>query len=247
MSIIELSSLFSDYKIYPQDDYTSKKSFKLYENEFPNDPYVKDVNFILSSQDKKSEFCADLPWWGANYFDQSTGKRIMAISQDTNAPEAGSIALHSHLMGKNSLGLEIENDKWKNMKFFKEFFDKFLNDYNYLYVTDARKVRKKNKGPFNNEESMVLLQKEIRICNPDLIIVFGTGTANRLGLKYSASRKIKIKDIQNFRNPIAYNGRKYIISPFLTGQGRFGKGRTIEDFENGKNKAIELIKSILTE
>lgn len=185
MSLLELSKLFSEYKIYPQDDYTPEKSFKLYEKDFSNDPYVNDVNKILKAQPSKSEYCADLPWWGVNYFDDSPGKRVMAISQDTNAKETGSIALHSHLIDKNNLNKEIIKDRWKNMKLFKEFFDKFLNNYNYLYVTDARKAREKNKGLSDNEKSIMLLKKEIEICNPNLIIVFGTGTARRIGLKYS--------------------------------------------------------------
>lgn len=249
MSLIELSKVFSEYGIYPQNHFTSDKSLSVYEKYFPNDPYNNDLKIILEKQPLTSKFGADLPWWGVNYFNHSPGKRIMAISQDTNAREAGSIALHSHLMGKNNLDKEIS--VWKGMKTFKEFFDNFLSNYNYLYVTDAGKVRNPGNGKIDKEKSAKLLFKEITICNPDLIIVFGINPTRILNLTYPSeeniSKEIKYAGIPNLNIPIERNGKKYVISPFLTGQGRYGKDRSREDFTNGYNKAIELIKRTLYE
>ena len=94
-----LAETFAKYKIIPNKCYGYDSPARVFQRLFPDDHYAKDIeNLILYNNYKPSKRGSDLPWWGKEYFGSKAGKRVIIISQDSLAQDAGSIVFFCHLM-----------------------------------------------------------------------------------------------------------------------------------------------------
>ncbi len=244
-AIEELTQLFAKYRIYPHSCYSEHSPVGLFQKMFPDDHYSRDLETFLASQNYAPEQRgADLPWWGRKFFTEQSGFRVLIVGQDSLAKEAGSIVLWTHLMP--DISSEQEYRKFTNQLNAQKPFSfhswstiknqliEWDMDFNFLYITDAMKVY--NKGSwidrdFDQEKSKKLLDAEIELCNPNLIILLG---ASPLHLLDSAKNYAFVADSGK---SILINGRKCIVVPFL-----IGNGRTQPNFEKRLEMATSLIK-----
>lgn len=243
--IIKLAQLFAKYKIYPKSCYNDHSPVIVFQKMFPENHYSRDTKTFLSYQNYEPvQRGADLPWWGRKFFTRQTGFRILIVSQDSLAKDAGSIVLFTHLMSiiETKSKYKEYTDKLKTKKSFsfnswntiKTQLISWNIDLDFLYVTDAAKVYKKGSWEdrdFNRQKSKELLEAEIDFCNPDLIILFGTlplglldKTKNYASIVKSG-KEILIKD------------KKCIVVPFL-----IGNGPTQPNFKKRLNIATSLIR-----
>lgn len=95
-----LAKTFADYKIIPKNCYVDNSPVRVFQRLFPDDHYAKDIErFIFYNNYERLRRGSDLPWWGKEYFSSKVGKkRVMIISQDSLAQDAGSIVFFCHLM-----------------------------------------------------------------------------------------------------------------------------------------------------
>jgi len=246
--ISELAKFFAKYKTYSKGCYNDCSPVKVFQRMFPENHYSEDLERLLSYQNYKStQRGADLPWWGRKFFTKQIGFRILIVSQDSLAKDAGSIVLFSHL-------IPIINTEDR----YKEYTDKLklkkpfsFNGWNkirtqlinwninldFLYITDAAKVYKKGSWgdrDFDRQNSKELLEAEIELCNPNLIILFGT-----LPLHLLDKTKNYASIVENGK-AILIKGKKCVVSPFL-----IGNGPTQPNFKRRLEIASNLIKKII--
>lgn len=185
--ITQLSKVFlkNGQHLYPltryKDETPLRVSQKEYKNfKFHNSNYCSDIDHFLSFHDyPQSSEGADLPWWGDEYFSNKKGKRVMVISQETRSPLSGSIAFHANLM--KHMDENHYNDfldiyrlpKFTGWMMAKELFEECGIDYDFMYITDGRKVERKSLSQKKLEHDSEILKAEIEICNPDVIIILG--------------------------------------------------------------------------
>jgi len=108
-------------------------------------------------------------------------------------------------------------------------------DLKYCYITDAAKVYKNGSWKdrdFDKKKSKELLQSEIELCNPDLIILLGASGLELL------NKNIKYGEAVERGKPIFINGRECVVTPFFTGQGP-----TQKNFKERLKIASKLIES----
>lgn len=225
--IEELAQHFAEYKIYPiscyKDVTPARKFIRESEDSYSDNDYAEGLKIILSYQDyKPTKRGADLPFWGKEYFsDKNVTPRVLIVAQDSNYNDAGSIVLNAHRM---YYGLKSQLAKWE------------INS-DFLYMTDARKVFENNsRNVFNEEESKKLLEKEINICDPDLIILLGKSPLELL----DKTKGEKFGTVVESGELISILGRGCVVSPYP-----FGKGCKRHDFPNRMGIATELIKKEL--
>jgi len=228
--IMALSQIFAEYQIYPLSCYKANSPLRVFQKLYPDNYYAKDVEIFLSLHDYKPiRRGADLPWWGECYFEDDGKKRVMIVSQDSLAQDAGSVVFWAHLY--EVIGSRYEYDRFtqrlEDPKLFE--YNKWQRSYSQImrwkidlkhcYITDASKVYWQNlqhrKG-FNREASRSLLKREIDFVRPDLIILLGGDPLKLLfGLEY--------KDVVEKGEYIFYRGIPCVVSPFITGQGHTQK------------------------
>lgn len=243
--IEELAQLFAKHKTYSHKCYGSHSPVEIFQRMFPDDPYGRDLKTFLACQNYVPERRgADLPWWGRKYFTDQGGFRVLVVSQDSLAKEAGSIVLWTHLMPVinseseyKKLADQLNTQKpfsFRNWSKIKNQLIEWDMDFNFLYITDAMKVYKKGSWEdrdFDKEKSKKLLGDEIEFCNPNLIILLGASPLHLLMEDKSYA------SLADSGNPFLVNGRKYIVAPFL-----IGNGRTQPNFEKRLGIATNLIK-----
>ncbi|MDD4333419.1 MAG: hypothetical protein PHT51_04890 [Patescibacteria group bacterium] len=228
----ELFKLFSYYKIYPKECYKEHSPVKVFQKLYPDNYFSKDLDELLKFHNyKQTKRGADLPWWGENYFKNVEGFRILIVSQDSLVPDAGSIVLFSQLFSeikaveKNKYD-EFENEltnsrrsffnSWKTIQGILNYWNL---DFNFLYITDASKVYNFNSWKdfdFDKVKSKELLEDEIDLCNPDLIILLGRNPLILLDQNLSKDFTNLIMD----ERIVKIMGRNCIVSPFLVGMGK---------------------------
>lgn len=140
---------------------------------------------------------------------------------------------------------EIKNKKAKDWN--KEFADSVYNEVkrNKMFITNLGKCTQIDARPIQNsvyEEYLNLLEKEIEIVNPKVIILFGNQVSTVfLKEKISVSQCRKKEYIKNI------NGREYKCYPIFypVGNGRFNIDKSIEDILWIKEKVLKntLIKN----
>lgn len=140
---------------------------------------------------------------------------------------------------------EIKNKKAKDWN--REFAEKVYNEVNRnkIFITNLGKCTQIDARPIQNsvyEEYLNLLEKEIEIVNPKVIILFGNQVSTVfLREKISISQCRKKEYIKNI------NGKEYKCYPIFypVGNGRFNIDKSIEDILWIKEKVLEntLIKN----
>ncbi|MGA8941651.1 MAG: uracil-DNA glycosylase family protein [Thermoactinomyces sp.] len=229
--IRRLAELFAEYRTYPYERYQHNSPAIVFQEMYPENHYSKDLNIFFEYQDYSTDqIGADLPWWGEKYFTNEPGFRTLIVSQDSLANDVGSIVFFAHLLPivQNSAEYAQYNDRldhnhcyrYRSWKMVKEYLLKWKLDFDYLYITDARKVykpdslqyknidRQKRRKYFHESKCKKLLEAEIDFCNPDLIILLGAPSLRLLdkNRKYAA--------IVDNNEPILINQRKAIVAPF---------------------------------
>jgi len=246
--ISELAKFFAKYETYPKICYNDCSPVRVFQRMFPENYYSKDLETFLSYQNyKPTQRGADLPWWGRKFFTEQVGFRILIVGQDSLTKDAGSIVLFSHLMPIiNTEGRYKEyTDKLKLKKPFpfnswNKIRTRLINwdiDLDFLYITDAAKVYKKgswNNRDFDRQKSKELLEAEIGLCNPDLIILFGA-----LPLHLLDKTKNYASMVENGK-VILIKGKKCVVAPFL-----IGNGPTQPNFKRRLEIASNLIKKTI--
>lgn len=229
-AVKHLSMIFTEYQIYPLSCYKENSPVRVFQKLYPDNYYAGDIEDFLSLHDyKRIRRGADLPWWGEKYFENDKKNRVMIISQDSLAKDAGSIVFWANLFGiirsrydydRFTERLEdpkmFEYDKWERA--YSQIM-KWKIDLEHCYITDASKVYwsdLQNRKGFNKEASKRLLEREIDFCKPDLIILLGGESLKLLfGLEY--------KDVVEKGEYIFIKGIPCVVSPFITGQGHTQK------------------------
>ncbi|HNY97545.1 MAG TPA: hypothetical protein PKM84_00280 [Candidatus Pacearchaeota archaeon] len=244
--IIKLAKLFAEYKIYPERCFGINSPAKVFQSLYPHNHYSEELKEFLSYQNylpiKRG---ADLPWWGKDYFGDEKKFRVMVISQDSLSKDAGSIVFFMHLMSvifneidyKRYVQNTVNHFSFKSWERIKKLFTQWNIDFAFLYVTDGKKVYKFNSrrdGDFDKEKSKELLEREIDLCSPDLIIILGKDSLSLLNESITYSQAFKDKKGINIR------GKQCIVAPFPIGQGSIRP-----EFENRLNIATSLITNII--
>jgi hypothetical protein len=243
--ISRLAQLFAKYRIYPKGCYNKYSPVRTFQRTFPKNHYSKDVGTFLSYQNyKPTQRGADLPWWGRKFFAKQTGFRILIVSQDSLANDAGSIVLFTHLVSiiNTKSRYKKYTDKLKTKKSFSfnswnRIKTQLINwniDLDFLYITDAAKVYKKGSWEdrdFDRQKSKELLEAEIEFCDPDLIILFGT-----LPLCLLDKTKNYASIVENGKE-ILIKDKKCVVVPFL-----IGNGPTQPNFKKRLDRATSLIR-----
>lgn len=213
--LLKLAELFAEYKLYPSECFTNSSIAHIFQSTHSNDNYSKDLyKILLKQQYRPEQRGADLPYWGNQFFKENVKSKVMVISQDSNTPDAGSVVFHACLWPY------MEKEEYKN--YTKTYKLKAYSGYDiskdliqllgleHLYITDASKVYKKGSWKdkdFNKFQSKELLEQEIDICNPDLIVLLGKNAMELLGFKERFSEV-------NGRTIITRNNKPYIIATF---------------------------------
>ena len=247
--IIALSKIFARYKIYPIDKYISQSPVRHFQHIYPENYFSSQIEIFLRGHIYKPvQRGADLPWWGFEYFTNKSDRRVMVISQDSLAGDAGSIVfwacLYSVLNPKDEyrkfiqeLGFAFKG--WETM--WKQLCD-WKIDLSFCYVTDASKVYKKNSWEdkdFDKQKSKELLEAEIEFCNPDLIILLGAKPL------YLLDRTKNYTFVVESGNPLLIKGKKCVVAPFLIGNGPVGNRHGM-GFKKRLEIASDLIVSMLS-
>ncbi|MEH7502912.1 hypothetical protein V7152_13025 [Neobacillus drentensis] len=251
--ILNLAHLFKEFQIYPKEKFSSGSPFIEFQRLYPKNYYSQDIDLLIELQDYSPiRRGADLPWWGEQFFQNTSGPKVMLIAQDSNALDAGSVVIYAHLFNEipltsgtkftqfiNRLSSSdlFKYQNWKRA--FQQLKDWELN-LTHLYITDAKKVYKPRqevrKDSFDNAKSSIVLEEEIKIVNPDYIITLGSQAFNLLSSTSLLSEKINYADAVECGELIQLSLGKLIVSPFITGQCH-----TSPNFKERKRIAKELI------
>ncbi|WP_421381742.1 hypothetical protein ACOJQI_20915 [Bacillus salacetis] len=190
-----LSELFRDTRIYSQNRYSKNSPLRIFQKEYPNHTYSKEVDEFISTQSLEAfGDGADLPWWGDKYFSDIKAPRVMILTQDSLGPNKGSVVAYMPFLideSKSSSDLNEYVRRYDWQKFgaftrFRNLFKKLELDNRFLYVTDARKV----SGDWKR-----VLEKEIEIVSPDVILCLGqTGLEYLSDIKSGVTKLVDRKD-----------------------------------------------------
>jgi hypothetical protein len=254
--INKLANLFAEYRIYPREKYGNRSAISVFHNMYPDNYYSEASRFLIDKQNYNPEQRgADLPWWGKKYFSTKKGYRVMVVSQDSLAEDAGSVVFAGQFlsedMGQNHYS-DIYKEYTKRMgtKYFspnklKKVFEQFKGwniDSDFLYLTDASKVYKNNSWKdrdFDKERSKDLLNAEIDLCGSDAIILLGAQPLILLDKKINYSSSVEAGKL------VTIGKNKCIVAPFFIGNGpsgnRWGLG-----FKKRLEIATKLIKQCRT-
>lgn len=242
--IIKLSKLFAEYKAYPVSKYTSKSPMRCFQHLYPKNYFASQIKAFLKEHEyEPTQRGADLPWWGLKYFTDESGRRVMIISQDSQAEDAGSVVFWAFLYpmlrpeDKYSEFTAYVGCLYKGWRTNFNQINAWKINLDFCYITDASKVYKDGSWKsrdFDHQKSKALLEKEIEFCNPDIVVILGASPLTLLlpGIKYA--------DTVETEEPLLLDGRKCIVAPFPSGQGP-----TQKNFKKRLETASGLIRKIV--
>jgi len=219
----KLSTLFASYTIYPQSAYLPNTPMRVFQSMYPSNHYSTAVDAVLQKQPKlKLRRGADLPWWGESFF--TAKPRIMIITQDSLSPDAGSVVFFANLFTTvqdrtqyERYALALGNKNLFHYSSWQKARDTFIRwglDINSLYITDAAKVYQlQNPQKFDFDLSKTLLEQEISICAPDLLILLGQSPLRLLHPKPPYAQAV---DSGHYLTTL---GIKTVVAPFPIGNG----------------------------
>ena len=246
----KIAELFAQYKVCPKSCYGNNSPVRVFQKFYPDNYYNKELEVFLSYQDYlPTQRGADLPWWGKDYFGDKDGFRVMIIGQDSKAEDAGHIVFFTHLMPAVSSEadykryiqtLQIKRPfAFKNWERIKELFTtQWGTNLNYLYVTDGTKVYRNGSWrdrDFDKKKSKDLLEEEIDLCNPNLIVILGGSPLSLLDKSREYTFTVEGGKV------ISIRGRRCVVVPFPIGQGR-----SQYNFRNRLSIATRLIKNTVS-
>ena len=243
-----------DDSIYPQNcfyELNGKLKDGVPFSELTNIIELKEIQYFESIEKllKQQSFTsrrrgADLPFFGDKYFSNEKGIRVMMITQDSKAKDAGSIVFFGPLLTID-MNKERYSDFRKNISSFispRSFNYRSYTDStstlrewgilpSFFYITDAKKVYNFNSNSFDVNKSIELVRREIETTTPDIIVLAGEeafsvakSIANYSGINHVGEMNFKINDI-----PV-------VSAPFMTGNGRTGSNKDIFPIKSEKTK-----------
>lgn len=252
MNIIsKLSSIYSEYKIFPLSTFHQSTPLKVFQAMFPENYYIKDMDIFLMEHDyNKIRRGADLPWWGENYFESGKDKQknTMIVSQDSLSGDSGSVAFYAHIMQElkneeeyknfySKLHKEYQKFGYGNWSKIREMIINWGLDFENIYITDASKVyTERSSDKFDVEKSRELLKREIVFCNPDLLILLGWKPLDLLTNEY------KYSDVVDKCEMLNIDGINTVVCPFPIGNGRSQK-----NFNQRMDNSKKLIRQLIQE
>lgn len=226
--IERLSQVFAHHRTYPISKYTSGTPLRVFQALYPEDHYSVEIAAFLESHDyNPTQRGADLPWWGPKFFTDEPGCRVMVIAQDSYAEDAGSIVFYAALFpmicsehAYRGFTARLRAPKTFGYGSWRAVRDRLVAwniKLEFCYITDAAKVYKSDSweyGDLDREGSVELLQREIAVCGPQLIILLGGDPLRllRKGLDYGT--------VVEGGKPIVVGGISCVVSPFFIGNGR---------------------------
>lgn len=239
-SISKLAQLFAYYRVYPSECYTEGTIVRILQKMYPDNHYCRDMDTFLKYQDYgRTQRGADLPWWGQDYFNGQHEKKVMIISNDSLSKDAGSIVFYTCLMQliseKDYSGFIRSNGltRFVSWKKAKDLIGK-ITGFDNVYITDAAKVYNKGSwddGDFDIRLSRELLNHEIDICDPELVILLGTQPLKILGFDESYPLVVGRKVLNK-------NHLKFVVAPFPSNANTY-------NYAERKADTIRLVKGIL--
>ncbi len=250
-TIISLAKVFSEKGIYSKNRYLSNECpLNVFRNLFPDDSHTRQIESFLSYQPESNEGeGADLPWWGNYYFSDKKGTRIMILSQDSRTPNGGSVTFYMPLIKMESTIEDLRSiinshptwDKFVSFNKTKQFLDRCQFDYDFVYVTDAKKIS-------NGWEK--LLEDEIEIVNPDIILCLGnTGLSHLLQMKKAPITNIVDREdtsVMVHTNVLSKMKRKPIVvaSLFPSNANAHFTNHRVENVVNTLHKEMDKMEAI---
>ncbi len=237
-----LAQLFAKYKIYPKEKYTTNTAACWF-LENSNNYYAKDLRDVFLPRQcyQPEKRGADLPFWGKEYFSNSKGKRVFIVTQDSQSPDAGSIVFWAHLFKNQDLYKKFKNAIGKNpeatLRYDKFILEECRLNLDFLYITDAKKVYKNNSWEkFDHSQSRTLLEEEINICQPNVIVFLGGA-----GLRLLTKKQRKMADYYQSDENIKLYGISCLLFPFPTGMGLIWKNKYQTEIQREINKLKSLV------
>lgn len=211
--IVSLANLFARYRIYPKNSFSEKTTARIFQQTQPYDHYARDLDqFLALQQYDKEKRGADLPWWGKDFFLSSQAK-VMLISSDSLAKDAGSIVFHACFMPTMDEAVYKRFRDEHNLEKFRSYgraknLLSSVSQLESIYLTDGAKVYKHgSRKYFDEQQSRQLLEEEIELCNPHLIILLGSSPLELLRFEENYADVVG-KRILNRA------GRPFIVAPF---------------------------------
>ena len=159
------------------------------------------------------------------------------------APWIGTKNIWDLFVATNLFDIDIYNEikSKKANEWDKEFAEKVYNEVkkNKIFITNLGKCTQIDARPIQNsvyEKYLSLLEKEIEIVNPKVIILFGNQVSTVvLNKKISVSQCRK----QLFKNKINNEEYKFYSVYYPVGNGRFNIDKSIEDILWVKEKILK--------
>lgn len=246
--INNLSHIFAEYKICANQLFKEDSPVRVFQRLYPNNHYSMQIEEFLKYHNYEPvRRGADLSWWGSKYFTVDKGFRVFIVSQDSLSADAGSIVFFANLFpvcnGQDeyekfcSLLGDNQSFRYSNWVKVKDLLLEWDLDLDFAYITDAAKVYKlgswKDRN-FDKKASKVLLEKEIKLCDPDLVIILGSSGVSLLlpDLKYG--------EIVDRGKPVSVLGYKTVVTPFP-----IGNGPTQRNFTTRMMKATDIIRILI--
>lgn len=230
----QLAEIYRNYNIYPQECYTPDTAVQIIQREYPSDYYSQDIKYFLEIQPyKKEQRGADLPYWGKKYFTDEPGRRIMVISQDSLAEDAGSTVFYACLMDKfDDTGFRNFRKKhditsFKSWKRTRDFLLE-IGQLEYMFITDARKVYQRGLDDFDDIKSKELMNSEIEFCKPDLVVLLGNKTAGLFDLGLDFNEAIE-------KGVLVVNHTKFIVASFPSNANGTFEGKKVITLNHLRN------------
>ncbi|MEH7482975.1 hypothetical protein V7157_18320 [Neobacillus drentensis] len=175
--ILKLADLFSEYKIYPKEKFSSGSPVIEFQKLYPKNYYSQDIDFLIERQDHSPiRRGADVPWWGQQIFQNTSDPKVMLIAQDSNALDAGSVVMYAHLFNEIPLTSETKYTEFINRLSSSDLFKchnwkrafQQLKDWQLklaqLYFTDAKRfishVKKDRKILFIMQNPLFFWKKK---------------------------------------------------------------------------------------
>lgn len=217
-----------------------KNEYEIMQQQY-GDKNLKSINF--GGCEKNPDICF--------VFMNPTSKNIASDPswKGIRAPWIGTKNIWDLFVAINMFDTDIYNEiKSKKAKDWNiEFAERVYNEVkrNKMFITNLGKCTQIDARPIQNtvyEEYLNLLEKEIEIINPKVIVLFGNQVSTVfLKEKISVSQCRKKEYIKNI------NGKEYKCYPIFypVGNGRFNIDKSIEDILWVKEKELEkdLIKN----
>lgn len=184
--------------------------------------------FIQTQELTSDRRGADLPYIGERYFECDKGVRVMMITQDSDAPRAGSIVFLGPLLPEDYTMDEYRPIKRKMYDFLTpwqfhsgsyrhavEIFKEWGIDLSFLYLTDARKVHLPGKDEYDENLSLDIMEKEIEAVAPEILVPAGDVAFNFLRSFTDRTISTSVGDVGFFIKDIPV-----VRVPFFIGRAR---------------------------